>query len=102
MHSGKLPFNAMVELLVSYIFTLYVGSIIDDEGKKKFPTLVALASYVFTLSHGNADPERGFSINKHLLKIRRSTTSESTIVTLRLVKDFILERVVLSNTLMTI
>ena len=29
-------------------------------GKKKFPTLAALADCVLTLSHENADPEREF------------------------------------------
>ena len=78
--------------------------ILDDKGKKKLPTLVALANCVLTLSYGNADPEQGFSINKHLLKIHGSMTSESTVEALRLVKDFIIrkggiEKVSISKTL---
>lgn len=78
--------------------------IIHVKGKKKFPALVALANCVLTLSHGNGDPERGFSINKHLLKIHELTKNESTIEGLRLVKDFIIrkggiEKVPISKTL---
>ena len=39
---------------------------------------------ILILSHGNADPERGFSVNKH-----GSTTSEETIGALKFVKDFL-------------
>ena len=39
---------------------------------------------ILILSHGNADPERGFSGNKH-----GSTTSEETIGALKFVKDFL-------------
>ena len=45
---------------------------------------------ICTLSHGNADPERGFSINKHMLNIHGSSTSQKTIEALRLVKDYII------------
>ena len=38
------------------------------------------------LPHGNADPERGFSVNKHLDN-HGSTTSEETIEALRFLKD---------------
>ena len=88
MHSGKLPFNALFELIGSYIFTLLVGLIIDDEGRKSSPHFFALANCVLTLSHEIADPERGLSINNYPLKIHGLTTSESTIEALRLVKDF--------------
>ena len=42
---------------------------------------------VLILSHGNVDPERGFSINKHLLNVHGSTRSEETIEALRFLKD---------------
>lgn len=44
---------------------------------------------ICTLSHGNADPERGFSTNKHMLNIHGSSTDQKTIEALRLVKDYI-------------
>ena len=104
MHSGKLPFNALFELIGSYIFTLFVGSIIYDDGRKSFPHFFALDNCVLTLSHGNADPKRGFSIINYPLKIHGLTTSESTIEALRLVKDFNIrkggiEKVSISKTL---
>ena len=42
---------------------------------------------VLILSHGNADPERGFSVNERLLNIQGSFTSEEAIEALRFVKD---------------
>ena len=45
---------------------------------------------ICTLSHGNADPERGFSINKYLLNVHGTSTSQKTIEAIRLVKDFII------------
>ena len=44
---------------------------------------------VCTLSHGNADPERGFSFNKHMLSVHGISTDQKTIEALRLVKDYI-------------
>ena len=44
---------------------------------------------VCTLSHGNADPERGLSTNKHMLSVHGTSTDQKTIEALRLVKDYI-------------
>ena len=44
---------------------------------------------VCTLSYGNADPERGFSTNKHMLSVHGTSTDQKTIEALRLVKDYI-------------
>ena len=44
---------------------------------------------VCTLSHGNVDPERGFSINKHMLSGHGTSTNQKTIEALCLVKDYI-------------
>ena len=41
----------------------------------------------FCLSHGNAEPERGFSENKRILE-HREGLHEETIVALRMIKDF--------------
>lgn len=40
----------------------FVGEIVGDDGEKKYPQLFALARCVLYLSHGNAVPERGFSL----------------------------------------
>ena len=70
-------------------FWAKVEEIVDDFGAKKYPQLVTLVKCVLSLSHGNATPERGFSINKILLAIHGYRTYEDTIVALRLVKDAI-------------
>ena len=51
----------------------------------------ALVKCVLVLSHGNADPERGFSINKHLIDIHGCNIGEETIEAIRLVKDHIIK-----------
>ena len=64
--------------------------IVDETGQKKYPNLTTLAKCVLLVSHGNADPERGFSLNKHLLAIHGSSIKEETIESIRLVKDYII------------
>ena len=56
---------------------------------KKSAHLWTLVKCLLTLSHGNADPERGFSLNKFLLDIHGSSIHNSTIESNRLVKDFL-------------
>lgn len=74
-------------------------------GALKFKNLFLLASCVLVLPHGNAEPERGFSINKHLLDIHGSATKEDTLIALRMVKDWIVrvggvENIVVTKELM--
>lgn len=70
----------------------------NEDSILKYPQLFALAKAVFSLSHGNEVPERGFSINKYALsnsiskyqiqyQILGNLIIEDTIVALRLVKD---------------
>ena len=61
----------------------------DDAGKRKYTGLCRLMLAVCTLSHGNADPERGFSTNKHILKVHGTSLGETVLEGIRLVKDFI-------------
>ena len=57
-------------------------------GVSNYKNLYTLAVHcVFVIPHGNAEPERGFSINKHLLSIHGNSTKEDTLVALRFVKD---------------
>ena len=60
-----------------------------EDGQPKCKQLTKLMIVICTLSHGNADPERGFSINKFLFNIHGQSTGEKTIVGVRFVKDFI-------------
>ena len=43
------------------------------------------------LSHGNADPERGFSINKRLIDIHGYNIQEQIIQAVRLVNDCLIQ-----------
>lgn len=56
-------------------------------GNPQFPLLTKFAKNLMTISHGNADPERGFSENKHFLTDNRSSLSQASIIGLRSVKD---------------
>lgn len=60
----------------------------DVEGTVKYEQLAHLALTSITLSHSNAIPERGFSINKNILA-DKNVLKEDTIVALRIVKDCI-------------
>ena len=51
----------------------------------KFPKLANLIKFVCTLSHGQADVERGFSLNNALLE---NNIQELYITSRRLVKDY--------------
>jgi hypothetical protein len=42
------------------------------------------------LPHGNADPERGFSINKKIIEVHGTSLDSDTIEAIRLVKDYLL------------
>ena len=66
-----------------------VGLIKDNNGQYKYSQLVALMKAVLSISHGNAVPERGFSVNKIMLEAHGWTIQNDTIAALRLVKDAI-------------
>ena len=61
----------------------------NDGDTKKFPQLFSLIKAVLSISHANVVPERGFSINKHILSLHGNSLKERTIVALRIVKDFV-------------
>ncbi|CAF3042103.1 unnamed protein product [Rotaria sp. Silwood2] len=61
--------------------------ILTKNGISKYPTLTKLIKNVLIITHGNADVERGFSINSNILTENRSSLSESSINGLRLVYD---------------
>ena len=54
---------------------------------QKYPELSEVVSLVLTLSHGNADVERGYSLNKGVLKVH---INEDSVVSKRRVKDYLL------------
>lgn len=64
----------------------FVGKIRNAEGNLKFDKLVKLVRISLSVSHANADPERGFSENRQILD-GRELMGEETIVAIRLVKD---------------
>ena len=66
-----------------------VEGMLDECVEKRYFHLCSLAKCLLTLSHGNADPERGLSLTKKVLDIHGTSLSEETIVTIRMVKDFI-------------
>lgn len=66
-----------------------VGAFVGTDGKCCFAELAALAKDCLCVSHGNAVPERGFSINKQILQ-DRSQMQEKTIVAMRFVKEALL------------
>ena len=63
----------------------------ESTGKSKYDILFNFAMRVL-LSHGNSDPERGFSINKFLFDTHGNSISEVTIKCIRLLKDFLIRK----------
>ena len=59
----------------------------DDEGALKYPQLYMLAWCILSLSHGNAVPEHGFSINRKILDAHGYSISKETIIALRIGKS---------------
>lgn len=64
----------------------FIGKIKNADGNLKFAKLDSLVKACLSISHGNADPERGFSENKQILD-GRETLGEESIVAIRLVRE---------------
>jgi hypothetical protein len=64
-----------------------VFSILTSNGTPKYQTLAKLIKNVLIIAHGNADVERGFSINSNVITENRTPLSEASINGLRLVYD---------------
>lgn len=71
------------------LFWNQIGEIRDLQGKLKYKELHNLVKACLSLSHANASPERGFSINKMMINNKESI-KEDTIISLRFVKDALL------------
>ena len=63
-----------------------IGELKDDEGALKYLQLHMLARCILSLSHGNAVPERGFSINGKILDAHGYSVSEESVIALRIGK----------------
>lgn len=72
-----------------------MSKLTDSEGKTKFKTLSLFCLCILTLPHGNAELERGFSINKAILAVHGFSLQADTLEALRFVKD--LSRILLSR-----
>jgi hypothetical protein len=67
----------------------HVSVITDTTGEKKYTNLSFIAKAALSLSHGNASPERGFSVNNSLLTDERGSLAERSIIAQRVVKEAI-------------
>ena len=52
---------------------------------RKYPELSEFVALILTLSHGNSDVERGFSLNKG---VQKDNISEKSVVSKRHIKDY--------------
>ena len=66
-----------------------MGTMADSDGSLKYPQWFALMKSVLSLNHGNAVPERSFSVENIMLESPGYTIGNGTIAALRLVKDSI-------------
>ena len=65
----------------------YVTRLVDATGDHKYKELGTVVKSALSLSHGNAAPERGFSVNNALLSKERLALEEETICAERIVKE---------------
>lgn len=65
----------------------HVFFIRTNDGRIKYPTLSKLIKNILILPHGNADVERGFSINENIVRENRHFLSEPSINGLRCSHD---------------
>merc|ERR1711913_154740 len=63
----------------------------DGNGRNHFPQLAPFVKAILTLSHGNAGPEQGFSINKAIIDAHGPGIREDVIVALRRTKHHLLQ-----------
>ena len=63
----------------------------DSAGRIRFPQLSAFVKVFLTLSHGNAGPEQGFSLNKSIIDAHGTRLGEDVIVALRRIKHRLLQ-----------
>jgi hypothetical protein len=71
---------------IDYYWNKVLG-ITTTDGRSKYPTLGKLIKNVLIIPHGNADIERGFSINENLVPQNRSNLSDTSINGLRSTYD---------------
>jgi len=71
---------------IDYYWNKVLG-ITTTDGRLKYPTLCKLIKNVLIIPHGNADVERGFSINENLVSKNRSNLSDTSINGLRSTYD---------------
>ena len=68
-------------------YWVHVSNMVDTVGEKKYQHLSFVAKAALTLSHSNASPERGFSVNNALVTTDGRSLSERSIVTVHVVKE---------------
>lgn len=66
-----------------------MSMMVDSDAQKKYVHLSFVGKAALTLSHGNAAPERGFSVSNALVIKERGSLSERSIVAVRVVKEAI-------------
>ena len=68
-----------------------VSSLLNEDGNPRYCHLSKLALTILLLPHVNADPERGFSVNKKVLEKHGNNIDEDTLESVRIVKDFLIQ-----------
>ena len=63
----------------------------DSTDRECFPQLSAFIKVVPTLSHGNAGPEQGLSINKSIIDCHGTRLGEDLLIALRRIKHHLLQ-----------
>ena len=72
-------------------YRIKIGCMLNEDGNPKYFYPLSLVLTALLMSHGNADPERDFSVNKNVLKKYGNNLLEDKIESIRTVKDFLIQ-----------
>jgi hypothetical protein len=70
-------------------YWLRVSKTVDSLGHQKYSNLMVVAKAAVAVSHGQADVERRFSLNNHIIVGSRIALKQRTVVALRTMKDVV-------------
>lgn len=70
-------------------YWLQIFDILNDDGSHKFPLVIKTVKAAFSLSHGNSDVERNFSVSGQLMPEESSNMNQKTLNSLLTVRSFL-------------
>lgn len=64
----------------------------NEDRNQKYQYVPNMVLTILPVTHGNADPKRRNSINKHLIEKHGKNIEEDTLESIRIVKDYVIHK----------